>query len=55
MTGYVIEQDIQHFFPGAWDKMTEEERAAIPMKFKCSLYDDFEIALEDIFSGLLTE
>ena len=35
------------------EKMTVEERAAVPTKFKCSLYDDFEIALEDIFSGLL--
>lgn len=34
--------------------MTEEERAAIPTKFKCSLYDYFEIALEDIFSGMLS-
>ena len=35
------------------EKMTVEECAAVPTKFKCSLYDDFEIALEDIFSGLL--
>ena len=48
--------EVYSIFPEALlDKMTEEERAAIPMKFKCSLYDDFEIALEDIFSGLLTE
>ena len=33
--------------------MTEEERAAIPTKFKCRLCDYFEIALEDIFSGML--
>ncbi len=37
------------------EKMTEEEREAIPTKFKCSLYDDFEIALEDIFNGMLPE
>ena len=36
-------------------KMTEEERAAIVTRFKCSLFDDFEIALEDIFSGMLPE
>jgi len=33
--------------------MTEEERAAVPKSFQCSLYDDFEISLEDIFSGML--
>jgi len=36
-------------------KMTAEERAAVPTTFKCSLYDDFKIALEDIFSGMLPE
>ena len=46
--------EIYSIFPDALlEKMTEEERAAIPTKFKCSLYDDFEIALEDIFSGML--
>lgn len=46
--------EIYSIFPDALlGKMTEEERAAIPTKFKCSLYDDFEIALEDIFSGML--
>lgn len=46
--------EVYSIFPEALlGKMTEEERAAIPVKFKCSLYDDFEIALEDIFSGLL--
>ena len=30
-------------------KMTEAERAAVVTHFKCSLYDDLDIALEDIF------
>lgn len=34
-------------------KMKEDERAAVVTRFKCSLYDDLEIALDDIFSGLL--
>lgn len=34
-------------------KMTEEERAAIPTQFKCSLFDDLDIVLEDIFYGML--
>ena len=35
------------------ERMKEEERAEVITHFKCSLYDDFDIALEDIFSGLL--
>lgn len=35
------------------ERMKEEERAEMITHFKCSLYDDFDIALEDIFSGLL--
>lgn len=46
--------EVCSIFPEALlGKMAEEERASIPTKFKCSLYDDFEIFLEDIFSGLL--
>ena len=49
-------ETIYAIFPGyALAKMTEEERAAIVTRFKCSLFDDFEIALEDIFSGMLPE
>ena len=36
-------------------RMTEEERAAVVTSFKCSLFDDFEIALADIFTGLLPD
>lgn len=35
------------------ERMKEEERAAVITHFRCSLYDDFDIALDDIFSGLL--
>ena len=31
------------------NKMSEEERASLVTKFKCSLFDDLEISLEDIF------
>lgn len=34
-------------------KMTEEERSAVVTRFKCSLYDDFEISLEDIFQDMI--
>ena len=33
--------------------MTEEERSAVETHFQCSLYDDFDISLDEIFSGLL--
>lgn len=35
------------------ERMTEEERSAVETHFQCSLYDDFDIALDEIFSGLL--
>ncbi len=46
--------DLYHIYPD-WmlEKMTEAERAEVVTKFKCSLYDDFEIILEDVFSGML--
>lgn len=34
-------------------RMTQQEREAVETHFKCSLYDDFDIALDEIFSGLL--
>lgn len=33
-------------------KMSEEEIAAIPTEFKCSLYDDLIIKLEDVFENV---
>jgi len=34
-------------------RLNDEERAAVVTRFKCSLFDDLEIAMEDIFYGLL--
>ena len=34
-------------------KMTEEERAAIPTEFRCSLFDDLVIRLEDVFARII--
>lgn len=34
-------------------QMTDEERAALVTQFKCSLFEDLDIALDDVFSGLL--
>ena len=36
------------------EKMKEEERAEVVTRFRCSLYDDLELSLDDIFNGLLT-
>lgn len=36
-------------------QMKEEELAEVVTRFKCSLFDDFDIALEDIFTGLLPD
>ena len=50
---YVL-NEVYTVYPEAHlESMSEEDRAAIPTKFKCSLYDDFEITLTDVFSGLL--
>lgn len=52
--GAFILDEVYTVYPEAhWETLSEEDRAAIPTKFKCSLYDDFEIALADVFYGLL--
>ena len=35
------------------EKMNEADRKAVETHFKCSLYDDFDIYLDDIFGGLV--
>ena len=37
----------------ALEAMTEEEKAAIAWEFRCHLYSDLSIRLEDIFGDLL--
>lgn len=34
-------------------RLTESERAAVVTQFKCGLFDDLDISLDDIFDGLL--
>lgn len=48
-TEFVL-HDIYALHPD-WElaQMTEEERAALETHFKCSLFDDLDISLEDIF------
>lgn len=49
--GKLVLHDVYTVFPD-WmlEKMTEEERASVITHFKCSLYNDLDISLEDIFS-----
>lgn len=48
--GQFVLHEIYTIYPDyVLEKMTEEERAAIATEFKCSLYDDLLISLEDIF------
>lgn len=48
-TGFDLD-DIYALHPD-WElaKMSEEERAAVVTHFRCSLFDDLDISLEDIF------
>ena len=48
-TDFVL-HDIYTLYPD-WQlaQMSEEERAAVVTHFKCSLFDDLDISLEDIF------
>lgn len=50
----LVLHDVYSVYPD-WmlSKMKEEERAAVVTRFKCSLYDDLEIAPDDVFSGPL--
>lgn len=34
-------------------KMTEEERAAVPVEFQCSLFDDLAIQLKEVFARIV--
>ena len=36
----------------AWEDLTEEQKAAVTLEIKVSLYDDFYIKLEDIFEDI---
>lgn len=46
-------RDVYTYQPWTKEVQTEEEQAEAVTHFRCSLYDDFDISLEDIFKGLL--
>lgn len=48
--GKFVLQAVHTLYPDYMlESMTEEDRAAVVTHFKCSLFDDLDIALEDIF------
>ena len=54
--GHFILRDVYTLYSsGELDDMTEEERAAAVMDFKCTLFDDFTIYLKDIFYRVMTD
>lgn len=50
----LVLQEVYAVYPD-WmlPRLTETERATVVIQFKCSLFDDLDISLDDIFSGLL--
>lgn len=54
--GELVLQEVYHVYRD-WELnlLTEEERAAVVDSFQCSLYDDLDIVLEDIFCDLVEE
>lgn len=51
--GLVFDRIYSLYPASVLEGMTQQERAAVETHFQCSLYDDFDIALDEIFSGLL--
>lgn len=50
---YVLDNIYTLYTSDALEGMTEEEKSALVKEFKCHLYDDLPIRLEDIFGDLL--
>lgn len=48
--GKFVLHEVYAVHPDWWlEKLKPEERAAIPTSFKCSLFDDLDIELEEVF------
>lgn len=53
--GAFVLHDVYVVYPDYMlEKMNEEERAAVIKEFRCSLYDDLLISLQDVFANMLT-
>ena len=46
---YYLDNVYVSFLDCDLERMTEEELASIPKSFKCSLFDDLDILIEDVF------
>ena len=53
--GKFVLQEVYTYQPWNKEIWTEEERAQAVTHFKCSLFDDLDIQLEDIFYGMLPD
>lgn len=52
--GAFVLDNIYAIFPDyVMEKMNEEEKASIVTEFKCSMFSDLTISLNDIFAGML--
>ena len=52
--GQFVLRDVYSIYPEAYlEKFTPEEQARIPREFRCSLFDDLVIRLEDVFYNLI--
>ena len=52
--GKFVLRDIYHKYPAYMlEHMSDEERASVVTEFKCSLFDDLTIRLEDIFHRVI--
>ncbi|MBQ6986014.1 MAG: Uma2 family endonuclease [Oscillibacter sp.] len=52
--GKFVLRDVYHKYASyELEEMTDEERAAIVTEFRCSLYDDLTIFVDDVFDNLL--
>ena len=53
--GKFVLQEVYTYQPWNKEVWTEKERAQAVTQFKCSLFDDLDIQLEDIFYGMLPD
>ena len=54
--GKFVLRDVYHKYSTSWlADMEEEERAAVVTEFKCSLYDDLLISLDEIFGRVFID
>ena len=54
--GQLVLRDVYHQYPAyLLDHMTEAEKAAVVTAFRCAIFPELEIRLEDVFAELLPD